>query len=92
MAFCIGENHISYKENDEVLAEVAFPPAGIGIVDICHTRVDSALRGKGMAGQLLEHAVADLRRTKRKAVVTCSYAEKWFAEHPECADVLAEEK
>jgi predicted GNAT family acetyltransferase len=35
-----------------------------------------------MAGQLLERAVAELRRTKRKAVVTCSYAENGLPSTP----------
>lgn len=88
MAFCVSENVITYKENDKVLAEVAFPPTGIGTVDICKTHVDDALRGQGMAGQLMERTVLELRRTNRKAVATCSYATKWFAEHTEYTDIL----
>lgn len=88
MSFVVLENTIVYKEDGKVLAEVAFPPIGIGTVDICHTLVDDALRGQGMAGQLMERAAKELRKTKRKAVPTCSYAVKWFDEHPDFADVL----
>lgn len=88
MAFVVYENTIVYKENGAVIAEVAFPPIGIDTVDICKTHVDDALQGQGMAAQLMERVVKELRKTKRKAVLTCSYANKWFDQHPDAADVL----
>ncbi|NLA87616.1 MAG: N-acetyltransferase [Clostridiales bacterium] len=88
MAFVVLENTIVYKKDGKVLAEVAYPPVGIGVVDICRTHVDETLRGQGMAGQLMERAAGELRKTRRKAVLTCSYAQRWFAEHPEQADVI----
>lgn len=90
MAFVVYENTIVYKEDGKVLAEVAYPPIGIGVVDICRTHVDDVLRGQGMAGQLLERTAIQLRKTCRKAVLTCDYAAKWFEQHPEFADVLQE--
>jgi predicted GNAT family acetyltransferase len=89
MAFVVMENTIVYKVDGKVLAEVAFPPVGIGEVEIVRTHVDDALRGQGMAAEITERAALELRRTKRKAILSCSYAEKWFAEHPEYADVLS---
>jgi predicted GNAT family acetyltransferase len=88
MAFVVMENTIVYKEDGKVLAEVAYPPIGIGVVDICKTHVDETLRGRGMADQLLERTVNELRKTCRKAVLTCSYALKWFEKHPEYHDIL----
>jgi predicted GNAT family acetyltransferase len=88
MAFVVYENTIVYKEEGKVLAEVAYPPIGIGLVDICRTHVDDALRGQGMAGQLLERTVTELRKTCRRAALTCDYAVKWFEQHPEYNDVL----
>lgn len=88
MAFVVYENTIVYKEDGKVLAEVAFPPIGIGTVDICKTHVDESLRGQGMAAKLMEQTACELRKTNRKAVATCSYAIKWFDEHPDYTDVL----
>jgi predicted GNAT family acetyltransferase len=88
MAFIVYENTIVYKEDGKVLAEVAYPPTGIGTVDICRTHVDDALRGQGIAGQLMERTAIDLRKTRRKAELTCDYAIKWFGQHPEYDDVL----
>lgn len=71
------------------LAWVDFPAAGENIVDISRTFVDESLRGQGVAAGLLAQAAALLRATGRKARPTCSYAVKWFAEHPEYQDILA---
>ena len=73
----------------QTIAEVTFPAAGEGVVDIDHTFVDPSLRGQGVAGQLMQALADQLRLERRKAVLTCSYAQKWFGEHPEYGDVLA---
>ena len=59
-----------------------------GVVNIDHTFVDEALRGQGVAAQMMERIARSLRETGRKAIPTCSYAKKWFGQHPEYADVL----
>ena len=53
-----------------------------------HTYVDHSLRGKGIAAKLLELTADELRKTNRKAVPTCSYAVKWFEDHPEQTDII----
>ncbi len=88
MKFKIGKNRIDYKENGKVLAEVDFPAVGLDVVCICHTYVDDALRGQGIADRLLDLAANELRKSNRKAVPKCSYAAKWFQLHPEYSDVL----
>ena len=83
-------NRIYLKnEADEVTAHVDFPEEREGVVDVCHTIVDPSLQGQGIAGKLMEELTAQLREDGRKAVLSCSYAIRWFAKHPECADVLA---
>ena len=71
-----------------VLAEITFPAGADGVPVLDHTFVDNSLRGRGVAGQLMEAAVAALRASGRKARVTCSYAVSWRDRHPEAADVL----
>ncbi len=90
MAYHVNKNAILYEENGRVLGKVEYPSVGADKVDICHTWVSGELRGRGVASRLVEMAARELRRTKRKARVTCSYAAKWLAEHPEYADVLDE--
>lgn len=70
------------------IAEVTFPFVSENTVCIDHTFVDDSLRGQGVASKLL-YAVADELRAKNlKARLTCSYAIKWFKEHPEQCDLI----
>lgn len=77
------------NETGKTIAEVLFPDEGKDTVNITHTFVDSSLRGQGMAGKLLEEVARQLRSDGKKAYPTCSYAVKWFPEHPEYCDLLA---
>ena len=61
------------------------------MVDINHTFVDDSLRGQGIAGQLMERCVAQLRAAGLKTRTSCTYAANWFAKHPDQADLLAQE-
>lgn len=70
-----------------LLAEVTFPASnGVAVVD--HTFVDPSLRGQGIADKLLTAAVEQIRSQGLKARATCSYAVKWFEQHPEHSDLL----
>ena len=82
-----------WAENAEgrLVAEITFPETRPGVADIDHTFVDPSLRGQGAAAKLAEAAAAQLRRRGMKAVLTCSYAKKWFGDHPEQGDLLAGE-
>ena len=57
-------------------------------VNINHTFVDSSLRGMGMAGKLMEAAARQIQKEGKKAVLSCSYAIKWFDSHEEYKDIL----
>ena len=74
----------------KLVAEITFPETRPGVADVDHTFVDASLRGQGAAGRLVEAAVAQLRRRDMKAVHTCSYAQRWFQDHPEQGDLLAD--
>lgn len=89
MEFTHNPNQIAvYTPDYLVVAEVTFPDIDDTTVDINHTYVDGALRGQGIAAKLMEELVLELRQSGKKAVPTCSYAVKWFKEHPEHTDVL----
>lgn len=70
-----------------ILAEVTFPFVA-NVANINHTYVDSSLRGQGIADKLLTAAVEQIRSAGCKARPTCSYAVKWFEDHPEHSDLL----
>lgn len=85
------QNHriIGVSANGEMLAEITFPLVRDGVMDIDHTFVDPSLRGQGVAGVLMERAIAYAEAHKLKIIPSCSYAEKWFSAHQEKDNLLA---
>ena len=92
MEFIKEKNRIYAKdESGKILARVTFPESSPGVVSIDHTYVDDSLRGQGVAAQLMEACYDTLKADGRKAIPVCSYAVKWYGEHPEKSDVVAVE-
>jgi len=84
------EKDIVYYLDDEGrrVAWINFPEVEDRVVDIQHTVVDPAGRGQGLAGKITKELADTLRHDNKKAILTCSYAVKWFGEHPEYGDVV----
>ena len=51
---------------------------------------DQEVSGQGIGAELLEKFVVRMRDENKKAVLTCPFAVKWFDEHPENGDLVAE--
>ena len=92
MEFQIEPNRIySCDSQGTLLAEVTFPALREGVVAIDHTFVDDALRGQGVASQLMRAAMEEISRRGLLVVPTCSYAVSWLQKHPEYAPLQVEE-
>ena len=49
-----------------------------------HTEVDPEKRERGMASELVQTALDDVRdRTSLRVVATCPYVRRWLEDHPE---------
>ena len=89
MEFTYDKNRIWLaNEAGDAIAFVDFPEFEPGKVEVTHTVVDPSLRGQGVAGKLMEALAEQLEKDGRKAELTCSYAVKWFAKHPELQNLL----
>lgn len=89
MDFTYSRNKIELLNADgRMIAEVTFPDIDADTVDIDHTFVDDSLRGQGVAGKLMEAAAKQIQSQNKKAVLTCSYAVKWFEKHPEYKEMV----
>lgn len=75
-------------DNNNIIAEVTFPNVKDGLVNINHTYVNDSLRGRGVAGKLMEASYDSIKKQDKKAVLSCPYAVKWFEEHPEKNDLV----
>ncbi len=89
MDFIYESNRIFLQdEKGMMVAEVTFPAVDEHTVNIDHTFVDDSLRGQGVAGRLMEAAAKYLTEQDKKAVLTCSYAVKWFEKHSEYGGLI----
>lgn len=86
----VHESNKIYLANEEgnSIAEVTFPTVKEQVVNVNHTYVDDSLRGQGIAGQLMEELVQQLKAENKKAVLSCSYAVKWFEKNKQYEDLV----
>jgi len=56
---------------------------------ITHTETPRALRGRGVASQLVKGALDLIRADGRKVVAGCSFVVDYLDKHPEQADLVA---
>ncbi|MDO4301124.1 MAG: GNAT family N-acetyltransferase [Clostridia bacterium] len=89
MNFTHSQNRIFLlNDNNKTIAEVTFPDIDENTVNINHTYVADSLRGQGVAGKLMKAAAEQLQAQNKKAILTCSFAVKWFERNPEYSDLL----
>jgi hypothetical protein len=71
-------------EGDVAFANYRNTPAA---VIITHTETPLALRGRGVASQLIEGALALIRADGRKVIAGCGFVVDYLRKHPEYADI-----
>lgn len=60
-----------------------------GKVIITHTETPPALRGRGIASQLVRGALEQIRADRLKVVAACGFVVDYLDKHPEFVDVAA---
>jgi predicted GNAT family acetyltransferase len=60
-----------------------------GNMHLTHTIVPDALAGKGLAKQLLEDVLEQIKKDGKKAVAQCSYIVKYQEKNPDKSDIFA---
>lgn len=75
------DGFVKHDENGKVIAEITYSLTNNPDVVVAdHTFVDSSLRGKGVAGKLLNTLVEDMKNQNKKIKASCSYIVKKFSE------------
>ena len=60
-----------------------------GEIDFVHTEIDEERREHGMASQLVQEALDDVRdASDRRVIASCPYVRHWLREHPEYQGLL----
>ena len=73
----------------ELASSVDYSVTGNSI-SFTHTFTNPKLRGRGLAGEIVEFAINDVESTTDYRVIPmCWYVGKWFDEHPERAGLLS---
>ncbi|MFE4412961.1 GNAT family N-acetyltransferase [Streptomyces sp. NPDC093064] len=52
-----------------------------------HTEIDDAFAGQGLASQLVQQALTDVRNSGKRIVPVCPYVAKFLKRHDEFADI-----
>ena len=87
MEYIREENRVYVKDNGKIVGEVTFPEQN-SLLNINHTYVDPAYRGMHIADSLLQHAYEVIQSQEKTCIETCSYAKKWFQNHPEKQNII----
>ncbi|HLW52991.1 MAG TPA: GNAT family N-acetyltransferase [Candidatus Angelobacter sp.] len=74
-------------ESDGHVAYLEYNLAG-KVLQLIHTEVPDALRGKGMASELAQSALNWAREHQVKVDVICPYVAGYLAKHPEYSDIV----
>lgn len=83
------EGHRFYVELPAGTAQLAYAPAGDGVLEFYSTFVPDAARGQGIAAALVEAGIGHVRKSGQRVIPTCWYVAKWLRGHPEHADLVA---
>ncbi|MGN0287356.1 MAG: GNAT family N-acetyltransferase [Atopobiaceae bacterium] len=90
MLFQTNDNNVVFLDDrGEVKGKVEFSDLDDQTVDIDSVYVAPSERGYGLASRLMGAAARHLRFAGKKVKATCPYAQKWFGDHAEYADMLA---
>jgi uncharacterized protein len=91
MATSVRDNKDRSRFELDIGSEVAFANYRLSpsAVIITHTETPRALRGGGIASELVKGALELIRRDGRKVIAGCSFVVDYLDRHPEDADLVA---
>jgi predicted GNAT family acetyltransferase len=91
MAASVRDNKDRSRFELDVGSEVAFANYRLTptAVIITHTETPRALRGRGVASELIRGALELIRADRRKVIAGCGFVVDYLHKHPEFADLSA---
>jgi predicted GNAT family acetyltransferase len=68
---------------------VAVYELGENSINFTHTQVETDSRERGLGGNLVQHALDDVRsESSARVIATCPFVSRWISEHPDYQDLL----
>ena len=81
--------HYEIRVGDELAGfTVAEPTDDPEVILFPHTEVADAFEGRGLASELVQGALDDIRERGLRIKVTCPYILAWLPKHPEYQDLV----
>lgn len=81
------ERFVIYVEGNEVYVEYSMRN---NEMNLHHTYTNPALRGKGLAAQVVRAAFEFAKENNLKVIPTCSYTQSFIAKNDEYKDLIAD--
>ena len=91
MAASVRDNKDRSRFELDVESEIAFANYRLtpSAVIITHTETPRALRGRGIASELIKGALDLIRSDGKKVIAGCGFVVDYLDKHPEDADLVA---
>lgn len=70
------------------LAYISYEQPDAQTIDLQHTVVPEADRGRGIGASLVEAAVTHARENGLRVIPTCPFVKSWFEKHPQHRDLV----
>jgi uncharacterized protein len=92
--------HVS-KDSDRNRYELRLDDRVVGVADyvrdgdalaVTHTGVEPRFRGQGLAGELIEFVLRDMREAGLQVLPYCSYVSDYIARNPEHLELVPTER
>jgi hypothetical protein len=80
------ERFVIYAEGNEVYVEYTMRN---NVLDLNHTYTHPALRGKGLAAQVVRAAFEFAKANNLKVIPTCSYVQAFLSKNDEYKELIA---
>jgi predicted GNAT family acetyltransferase len=86
-----GRNRYELRLDGDVVGVADYRREGDQLV-ITHTGVDPHLRGRGLAGELIEFTLSDIRERHLAVLPYCSFVSDYIARHREHLELVPSER
>lgn len=84
-------NRYELRLDDRVVGVADYAHDGDALA-ITHTGVEPRFRGQGLAGELIEFALRDMRESGEQVLPYCSYVSDYIARNSEYLELVPEER
>lgn len=82
------ERHRFEVETGEGIGVLEYSEPKEGVLDLQHTNVPVAARGRGAGDALVRAALDYARESGDKVIATCPYVAAWIGRHPEYKEMI----